>query len=327
MRTIVYGAGGIGGTIGARLFQRGHEVVLIARGEHGRVLARDGLTLAAPEGTVQLPIPTVAHPQELEWRGDELVLLAMKSQHTLPAIEDLLTVAPTGIGVVCAQNGVANERMSLRRFGRVYAMLVHLPALHLQPGLVVTHAAGRGGILDTGRYPAGADDACEALTRALEDAGFSARPDPRVMRLKHAKLLMNLNNALQAATEMRGEARRISTLLKHEALDCFEAAGIDCATVAEVEERHRGIYRFEDVRGHPRGGGSSWQSLARGTGNIETDYLNGEVVLLGRLHGVATPANLVCQRLARRMVVDGMRPGAFTAEAILDMIEAESAAD
>ncbi len=326
MRIIVYGAGGIGGTIGARLYQQGREVVLIARGEHGRVLAADGLCLVAPEGTVTLPIPTVAHPQELEFRDDDLVLLAMKSQHTLAALEDLLAVAPAGLGIICAQNGVANERMSLRRFRRVYAMLVHLPALHLEPGVVVTHAAGRGGILDTGRYPQGIDDACGQLTAALEQAGFSAEPDPRVMRLKYAKLLMNLNNALQAATEMRGEARRISRLLKHEALACFEAAGIDCATVEEVQTRHRDTYRLADVPGHPRGGGSSWQSLVRGTGNIETDYLNGEVVLLGRLHGVATPANVVCQRLARRMATEGLAPGSFATDEVLALIEAEAAA-
>jgi 2-dehydropantoate 2-reductase len=50
--------------------------------------------------------------------------------------------------------------------------------------------------------------------------------------------------------------------------------------------------------GAPRGGGSSWQSLTRGTGTIEADHLNGEIVLLGRLHGVPTPLNELLQHLA-----------------------------
>ncbi|MEQ8860674.1 MAG: 2-dehydropantoate 2-reductase N-terminal domain-containing protein [Pseudomonadales bacterium] len=323
MRIIVYGAGGIGGTIGARLFQQGVDVVLIARGEHGRVIARDGLSLAAPDGSVTLPIPVVSHPRELAVRSDDMIVLAMKSQHTLAALEDLQALAPADVGIVCAQNGVANERMALRRFPRVYGMLVHLPALHLEPGRVVTHAVGRGGILDTGRYPHGVDEAGRALTEALERAGFSAAPDPAVMRLKYAKLLMNLNNALQAATEMRGEAKEISRRLKREALACFDAAGIDCATVEEVQARHEGTYRLGEVPGQPRGGGSSWQSLVRGTGNIETDYLNGEIVLLGRLHGVPTPANAVCQRLAWRMVNQGLTPGAIAAAEVMALIEAE----
>lgn len=334
MRIIVYGAGGVGATIGARLHQRGHEVVLIARGEHGSVLARDGLTLRAPDGVHRLRIPTVLHPRELDFRADDVVILAMKSQHTSAALEDLLARNPGDVAVVCAQNGVANERMALRRFRRVYAMLIHLPAMHLQPGEVVTHAAGRGGILDTGVYPRGVDDTCRALTAALEDAGFSAHPDPAVMRLKYAKLLMNLNNALQAAiTPAAGgtpppQARDISRRLKDEALACFAAAGIDCASLDEVRQRHEGVYHFADVPGHPRGGGSSWQSVVRGTGNIETDFLNGEIVLLGRLHGVPTPANEVCQALARRIVNEGLGVGAFQPDEVLAMIRrAEPAAE
>lgn len=317
MRFIIYGAGGIGGTIGARLHQRGCEVVLIARGDHGRETRSRGLKLVAPDGEFVLPVPTVEHPEDIDFRGDDVVLLAMKSQHTLGALEDLLAQSPGDVAIVCAQNGVANEAMALRRFPRVYAMLVHLPAMHLEPGVVITHGSGRGGILDTGCYPGGVDDTCRAVTAALRDAGFSAEPDPAVMRLKYAKLLMNLNNALQAATEMAPGAREISRRLKHEALACFAAAGIDCAGVDEVQGRHEGVYELADVPGYPRGGGSSWQSLVRGTGNIETDYLNGEIVLLGRLHGVATPANAACQALARRMVNDGLAVGSFTVDDVM----------
>ncbi len=321
MRFIIYGAGGIGGTIGARLFQQGFEVVLIARGEHGRVLQSDALTLAAPDGEFRFEIPTVTHPREIVFRQDDVVVLAMKSQHTLPALEDLLAQSPGDVAVVCAQNGVANERTALRRFRRVYATLVHLPALHLEPGLVVTHASGHGGILDTGCYPRGVDDTCRAFTAALRQAGFSAEPDPAVMRLKYAKLLMNLNNALQAVSGFPPGAREISRLLKHEALACFDAAGIDCASVEDVQARQEGVYRMAEVPGHPRGGGSSWQSVIRGTGNIETDYLNGEIVLLGRLHGVATPANAVCQLLARRLVNEGLEAGSFECGEIMNLIE------
>ena len=48
-------------------------------------------------------------------------------------------------------------------------------------------------------------------------------------------------------------------------------------------------------------GSSSWQSLARGTGSIEADYLNGEITLLGRLHGVPTPVNAMLQDVANDM--------------------------
>jgi len=74
------------------------------------------------------------------------------------------------------------------------------------------------------------------------------------------------------------------------------------------------------VDGRPRGGGSSWQSLTRAAGSIEADYLNGEIVLLGRLHGVATPANAVVQRIANRMARERVAPGAMAEAEVLAAI-------
>ena len=61
-----------------------------------------------------------------------------------------------------------------------------------------------------------------------------------------------------------------------------------------------------------RSGGSTTQSLARGTGSIETDWLNGEIVLLGRLHGVPVPANGYFVDLSARLVREGRGPGAVS---------------
>ena len=58
------------------------------------------------------------------------------------------------------------------------------------------------------------------------------------------------------------------------------------------------------------------QGTLRGTGSIETDWLNGEIVLLGRLHGVPTPANAFLTALGARLAREGLRPGAVTPEEI-----------
>lgn len=320
MRFIIYGAGGIGGTIGARLFQQGEEVVLIARGAHLEAIANNGLRFVTPREHVNLRIPTVGHPSEIDFGHDDVVFLCMKSQHSLAALDDLRAATGEDIAVVCCQNGVANERMALRRFRNTYAMVVILPALHLEPGVVITHALNVGGILDAGRYPQGVDDHIGEVTRLLRDAGFSAEPDAKVMRQKYAKLLMNLNNSLQAATEMRGEAPEISRMMREEALACYRAAGIDCATADETRARRANVLEMGDIPGIPRGGGSSWQSVARGTGDIEVDYLNGEIVMLGRLHGVPTPANEAIQRIAHRMISEKLPPGAITIDEVREMI-------
>ena len=67
--------------------------------------------------------------------------------------------------------------------------------------------------------------------------------------------------------------------------------------------------------------GSSWQSLMRRQGSIETDYLNGEIVFLGRKHGIPTPFNAVLQRVANEMAAARDLPGKYSAEELFAMAE------
>ena len=79
MRFIVYGAGAIGGVIGGRLAEHGHDVVLIARGEHYRALRANGLTLESPDATVTLDVPVVDHPSAITITTDDVVIFAYRA--------------------------------------------------------------------------------------------------------------------------------------------------------------------------------------------------------------------------------------------------------
>jgi len=318
MRFMVYGAGAIGGAIGGRLFEAGHEVTLVARGDHLRALLDDGLTLASPDGSATLHPPAVGHPAEAGLRDGDVVILAMKSQDTPAAVADLAAHAPPGIRVVCAQNGVENERVALRFFPHVYAVTVMLPATHLQPGVVVAHLAPTTGLLDIGRYPEGVDAAAEDIAAALSGATFGSEARPDVMRWKYRKLILNLGNAVEAVCGP--EAARSTPLVRMaraEGEACLTAAGIDAVSIADDRARRGDVFELRPVPGHERRGGSSWQSLARGLRSVETDYLTGEIVLLGRLHGVPTPVNELLQRLANRMAAEGGPPGSIPADDVL----------
>lgn len=148
VRVVIYGPGAVGGTIGGRLAQHGHDVALIARGAHGEAIGRDGLRLRTPDGDHVLRLPVVDRPGALSLGAGDVVVLAMKTQHTEAALDELAAAAPADLPVVCAQNGVENERLALRRFANVHAMCVMLPGTHLEPGVVVAHGAPRSGILD-----------------------------------------------------------------------------------------------------------------------------------------------------------------------------------
>jgi 2-dehydropantoate 2-reductase len=309
MRHIIYGAGAIGGSIGARLHLAGQDVVLIARGAHFDEVAEHGLRYRNPEQDQTLRIPVVNHPSDINFTANDVVFLTMKSQHTHDALMDLLPHAGTTMPVICCQNGVANERAALRHFSNVYAMVVMLPATHLNPGEILHYSTTPGGVLDCGRYPGGTDACIVEIASNLTEAGFIARPDDRAMRWKYAKLLQNLGNSIQAlcpdnSAHIMAEARR-------EALACYAAAGVDCANREESRAQYQGTSSGE-IAGITRSGGSSWQSLARGTGDIETDFLNGEICYLGRLHGVPTPVNQTLQILANEAVRQGASTGSMT---------------
>jgi 2-dehydropantoate 2-reductase len=315
MHHVILGAGGIGGGMGGRLVQAGYDVTLVARGAHLEAMQRDGLRMRTPEEDVTLEMTAVGEPSAVAWRGDEVVILTVKSQDTEATLEQLLAAAGPGVPVVCAQNGVENERIASRRFEQVYAMLLNFPATFLTPGEVLLHGTPNSGILDAGRYPGGVDATVEELCAHLEAAHFVARPDAAIMRKKYAKLLMNLGNAVQALADTR-DAGAIHRALRAEAVACFDAAGIDYMPLEELVASGREHYRGGDIADAPRGGGSTWQSLARGTGSVEVDYLNGEIVLLGTLHGVPTPYNRAVQQLLTEMVARGEPSGSRSLDAI-----------
>jgi 2-dehydropantoate 2-reductase len=327
MRYIIYGAGGVGSVIGGRLFHHGNDVVLISRGEHLTAIQQHGLILKTPIQNFELPIPAVGHPAEIEFKEGDVVFITVKSQHSEQVLQDLYASAGSQIPVVCAQNGVNNERIAIRRFNRVYGMLVRLPATYIQPGVVLNHAHPRGGVLDIGRFPKGADELAEVIAEELDSGGFTSLVDSNIMRWKYAKLLMNLRNALQAICGFDADYAEIAKTLREEALACYHEAGIEQASDDDVSERSRGKFQRGEIDGSPRTGSSSWQSIQRGSPTIETDFLNGEIVLLGALHGIPTPANRVIQRVANQMARTGMTSGSISIEEITTMILEETKGD
>ncbi len=323
MRYVILGAGAIGSVIGGRLFENGHDVVLVARGAHLAALAGEGLELRDPDRSVKLRMATAPNPAEAGLRRGDVAVLATKTQHTEALLIELQACAPPGTPVVCAQNGVENERLALRRFGNVQAMCVFMPATHLEPGVVEVPSSPLTGLLDIGRYPAGLDDVSEQVAADLNGSRFDSIPDRNVMARKYLKLLSNLGNALQAACGTRSDdsaAAELGRLAREEGSRCLGAAGIEVADPDLDAERRAALGAPRPVGGHDLSRGSSWQSLARGTGNIEADWLNGEIVLLGRLHGVATPVNELLRSSANRMARERIPPGSIEAGDLLGQL-------
>lgn len=321
-RFVIYGAGAVGGVIGGNLAGAGHEVVLLARGKHLEALRSGGLRLETGEGTRTYEVPAFERPAEVDWRPGDVVVLTMKGTDTEAAVRELGDVADPATPICCVQNGVANERAVLRRFEHTYGVCVMLPAAHLEPGAVQQNSLPVPGILDLGRYPYGLDDTANEVAAALRSASFHSEPRADIMPWKYRKLLMNLGNAFNALSGRGDEVNAAAERAREEAETVLRAAGISYVSVDEERSRRADILRDRPINGRSRSGGSSWQSLARSTGSIEADYLSGEIVLLGRLHGIPTPVNEYAQRTANRFAREQRPPGSLPPAQLLADLDA-----
>jgi 2-dehydropantoate 2-reductase len=322
MRIIVVGAGAVGGVVAANLAMAGSEVIAVARGEHARAMRETGLRYESPTGTRIVELPVADAVDQIEFDDDDVVLLGVKSQDTVAVLDDLRAAGVTEQPIVCMQNGVDNERQALRRFPNVYGICVMLPADHHSPGVVRVWTAPSSGLLDVGRYPHGVDEVAVELAATLEAATFGSIPRSDIMSWKYRKLLMNLGNAVEAVCGRDGFQGRLGQLVRAEGEAALAAAGISVVSVEDDLARRGDALRIQPVAGDERrAGGSSWQSLRRATGTIETDFLTGEVVLLGRLHGVPTPANRALQDMAAEMARKGERPASRSVEDVLEAID------
>jgi 2-dehydropantoate 2-reductase len=322
MRIVVVGAGAVGGVVAANLALAGTPVVAVARGEHARVMRESGLRYESPSGTRIVELPVATSISETDVDDDDVFMLGVKGQDTAAVLSDLRAAGVTDQPIVCMQNGVDNERQALRLFPNVYGMCVMLPADHLSPGVVRVWTAPNSGLLDVGRYPHGVDDLSVQLAATLEAATFGSIPRTDIMSWKYRKLLMNLGNAIEAVCGRSGFGGRLFDMVQSEGESVLAAAGITVTSVEDDLARRGNALQIQPVGDDQRrAGGSTWQSLRRGTGTIETDYLTGEIVLLGRLHGIATPANQALQGAVAEMARAGDPPASRTEDDVLRTID------
>lgn len=307
MRYVILGTGAVGGSLGASLHRSGQEVVFVARGPQLEAIRANGLSIETPEEAFTVDAFCAASPREVDWREGDIAVLAVKSQDTEDALRSLAQVARPTTPILCLQNGVNNERAALRRFPRVYGAMVIVPATYLVPGTISVGSAPVLGICDVGRYPSGVDEPAEEIAEALQGARWAANASPEIMDWKYGKLLENLSNVTQIVLGLDDREGDLTVLARAEGLACLAAAGITSVSADQMRERRARSLMSRPVAGRSRVGASTWQSIERRTGSVETDYLNGEIVLLGRLHGVPTPVNAGLQLVAAE-IARGARP-------------------
>jgi len=141
MKFAVFGAGGVGGYLGARLADAGHEVHLIARGDHLDALRSSGLRVESVAGDTSVAPPATDDPADVG--ACDCVLFCVKSYDTREAAADLGPLLGEDTAVVSFQNGVDNEAWLADEIGGVHVVggVAYIFSTIAKPG-VVEHTGG-----------------------------------------------------------------------------------------------------------------------------------------------------------------------------------------
>lgn len=318
MLICVYGAGSIGCHVGGRLAAAGGDVAFIGRDRLAHTLAAHGLTVTDLDGTSQhVDAPRyVTTPEAVSQAG--LVLVTVKSAATAEAAESIAPLLAPGTIVISLQNGLRNAEVLRER----------LPEATVLPGMVAFNVVNRGqgvfhrattGDLEVRRHPQ-----LSAHTALFERAGLPLVQRDDIAAVQAAKLLLNLNNAVNAlcGLPLRDQLsqrafRRCLALAQREALDILAATGTRPARLTPLPPRWipsllgapdavftRLAKRMLDV--DPLARSSMWEDLEAGR-TTEVDYLNGEVVTLAAAAETTAPVNARLVALIRAAETGGRR--------------------
>jgi 2-dehydropantoate 2-reductase len=317
MRVAVIGAGAIGSVIGGLLARAGEDVTLIGRQPHVDAVNQNSLRIDGALGSMQVRVRAA---ERLEFTPD-VALLTVKTQGVAAAAREIHPYV-VGTPVVTMQNGVRSDELVADVLGKqgILSCVVLLGATFLEPGTVIYSPQG---VLVLG-VPFGPIDERTRTIAAVLDKAVPTHLSTNIAGAHWTKLIINENNALPAVTglsiqEVNQQAAlsRLSILMMREAAGTIEAAGIKLTSLPKLPATglrtllrmpmpvaSRLLRLLSRSLGETPALGSTLQSVRRGE-KTEIDYLNGEVVALGKRTGRPTPYNAAVVSLVHQVEATG----------------------
>jgi 2-dehydropantoate 2-reductase len=322
--------------LGGQLAKAGFAVIFIDKNpEHVAAIKAHGLQLKGVHGVHTLTVPVVPQASAVDFRPDDVLVLAVKSFHCAAAVVELRRATTLELPIFCAQSGVTNEGIAARYFQHVNGVMVLIGAKRLVPGEVVHTGNGPVGI---GTYPVGLSQAAHHVAAALQETDLPVYTTEHITRAKWNKLLINLNNATLGLTGLATQeattdaaARLWMADVWDEGARVLQAAGIAYEGppgMGAIEDRIRELRDspappYVPVDDERTGRSSLWQDLYHRRGQVEAEYLNGEIVRLGRQCGVPTPYNSLLLDLITAMAVIRALPGTHTVQQLRERLRYE----
>jgi 2-dehydropantoate 2-reductase len=318
LKIAIIGAGGIGCYYGVRLLQSGHEVTLVARGEHLRVMQQQGLRLQHPDCHYQGPVNALSLDDLLEHtRPDDydMLLFCVKATATEQLAQSLARwfhVAGTGTATISLQNGIDNEAQLAQSLGEEYViggLAVRIGGHITRPGQV--EATGIAQIV-WGAWPDSDSPAADRYGQALESwtesfnqAGIPTRLVSDIRRELWRKLVINNGvNPLSALTRL--DTRTLSHHPEFSSLvyalmrEAATAAGADGESLTEqdVDEMFTLIREFDPIKT------SMLVDLEKGR-SLELQPISGAVISRCESLGIDAPYTRTVHALLKHALSKG----------------------
>jgi 2-dehydropantoate 2-reductase len=302
----VAGAGSIGCFVGGMLAASGRKVALLARPRVIGEIQANGLRLTSFEGldrTIAANQLTLSEDANI-FANVSALLVTVKSPDTAEIAEIIASHAPEDAVIVSLQNGVGNTAVLRERLPGRRVLAAMVPFNVVAPGAARFHRATSGDIMVE------RDDA--ATAERLSVQGLTMRAIDNIAGVQWGKLLVNLNNALNALSglPLRSQLaqrpwRRLLADQVAEGLSAIKAAGIKPVSPTPVPSAWTpSLLRLPDaifqallgrtMKIDPEARSSMQEDLQRGR-RTEIDYLQGVVVEIAARHGLDVP-------LSRRIV-------------------------
>ena len=305
MNVVVWGAGAIGGTVGAYLARAGHEIVLVDRdADHVAAINQRGLSITGPveEFTVSAPARL---PEHMKGQCDT-VLLCTKAQHTAEACRALAPHLSADGYVVSLQNGL-NELIIAELVGRerTVGAFINFGADYLSPGVI--HYGGRGAVV-LGEIDGRITSRIEDLHRALLTFDDQAQVTRNIWGYLWSKLAVGamlfataLTDASIADALASRRHQKLFVAIAKEVLRVAQARGIDPEPFngfdpqaflpqAEPAASYRSLAEMESFnRASAKTHSGIWRDLAVRKRKTEADDQLGPIRTLGGEVGVQTP--------------------------------------
>jgi thiosulfate/3-mercaptopyruvate sulfurtransferase len=328
-RFVIIGAGAIGVTAAAELKATGNDVALIARGAQLEAARDGGINYVTIKGERRLDVPVHGSADDVDLTHEDVLLLTTKTQDALTALapwsfkpvtlaDGTVSTAGQSLPLLTTENGLETERVALRDFRHVYAGVLGIPVSYTKPGEVVNFGVPVNGVWALGHYPdAPASDRLKEIAVILRHANFDVTVTDTISVFKNGKIAGAVNFVLDALFKPSPLRDRAAARIRRETAEILQAAGLP-----PVNRFGAGpMFHHASIPGHDRGGFSTWQSLSRGN-SVETDYLNGEIVLQARLLGREAPFNEAVTVRMHRFLQEGGEPGSLGDDEILETFPA-----